>query len=305
MNELNIFSNKYHLRCEYTGLTYCTCYEGSKSYSFHKIDDFESLSQNILPSTNFIHLLKLLAEYSDIHTNPKVEYLKKVKLTVERERNNFNERYIQELKRKHQMDMNKKIETNISKCYKCMNNPFRSNNTEDFIECSICKKNYHLTCCDPTIEKDSINNFKWICSNCNGCIVCRKSDREDYQVLCDICNRAFHIYCLYPTLDSVPQGIWICDDCYVCAFCQGNIKYNIEDKIEGDTSYLRSIDKRFNVRICINCREKNSDKILECIVCGDILEPSNNYICSHCRLPVHSKCFNKQLCNLCNSNVYI
>jgi transposase InsO family protein len=45
------------------------------------------------------------------------------------------------------------------------------------------------------------------------CQVCKEHRHWDLMLLCDNCDAGYHTFCLSPSLDSVPEGHWICPQC--------------------------------------------------------------------------------------------
>ncbi|XP_050302455.1 PHD and RING finger domain-containing protein 1-like [Anthonomus grandis grandis] len=46
------------------------------------------------------------------------------------------------------------------------------------------------------------------------CEICGLVNNEDGMLVCDGCGMGFHLYCLMPPMDSHPNGIWLCNDCW-------------------------------------------------------------------------------------------
>ena len=39
------------------------------------------------------------------------------------------------------------------------------------------------------------------------------------MLVCECCDQASHMFCLPSPLESVPSGVWLCDDCVHCVSC--------------------------------------------------------------------------------------
>ncbi|KAH8583526.1 protein with 2x PHD domains [Cryptosporidium sp. chipmunk genotype I] len=333
-DNLEIFLNKYHIRCSFTKLTYCTCTKGNKKFYYTGDQEFKSMFEKILPSSQIHELLKLLADSNEarIGLRSSTQKYKHIERIVAREREEFNIQYERERKRIRELNSEKISDIVVSKNSECSEDTEKTAQLEDFdrqtplnelnkssctqccaeecsdkenyeniLKCNVCNKCFHTWCCSPKMSEHIKNSFPWTCSECISCVVCKRSDRPSIQVFCDICSRCFHISCLYPKLQKVPRNFWLCDDCKVCSKCHKLINFPIEN---GDISpeslpegfdYLES---KYGTRICYECKENERDLI--CGVCNTALNRNGNRICSLCKMYVHGNCLFAQICNLCN-----
>ncbi|EAK89646.1 protein with 2x PHD domains [Cryptosporidium parvum Iowa II] len=333
-DNLEIFRNKYHIRCRYTKLTYCTCTKGNKNFYYTGDHELKSMFEKILPSSQIHELLKLLADSNEarIGLRSSTQKYKRIERIVAREREEFNIRYEKEKKRIRELNSEKMSDIVVSKNSECSEDSEQTalledvdkqgsgneldestatqccaeecsdkENYENILRCNVCHKSFHTWCCSPKMSEYIKNSFPWACSECISCTVCKRSDRPSIQVFCDICSRCFHTSCLNPKLHKVPRNFWLCDDCKVCSKCHKLINFPVEngeilsESLPEGFDYL---DSKYGTRICYECKEDEKDLI--CGVCNCALYKSGNRVCSLCKMYVHNNCLNAQICNLCN-----
>lgn len=322
-----IFRNKYHIKCKFTKLTYCTCVKGSRSFHYSGDGEFKSMFESILPSPQIHDLLKLLAESkeAEIVSRSNTQKYKHVERIVAREREEFNRQYERERKRVREANSEGSPETGVSGDPECSEDAGGAeaseavsdgspatrccaeecpdgDSSESLVGCDVCHKHFHTSCCSPRISECVGSAFPWVCSECVSCSVCRRRDRQNTQVFCDICSRCFHISCLSPKLQKVPRSFWLCDDCKVCSRCHKLVSFPVENgDIRPDSlpeEGFDYFDSKYGTRICYECKESHED--LVCEVCNKALSARGNRVCSLCRMFVHSSCISAQICNFCS-----
>ncbi|KAJ1605775.1 PHD domain-containing protein [Cryptosporidium canis] len=325
-----IFRNKYHMKCRFTRLTYCTCTRGNQSFHYSGDGEFKSMFEKILPSPQIHDLFKLLADSNEarIVSRSNTHPYKHIEKIVAKEREEFNRQYEKERKRIREANLEKKSEITDSGPLEasedaetsqpgvdtkesenvpensgtlcCAEDCSEENSSENLIKCSVCHKCFHYSCCSPGVSEHIKSTFPWTCSECISCAVCKRDDRPNSQVFCSICGRCFHISCLNPKLQKATRAFRFCDDCKICSRCHQLVDFPIEDgeiDIDSLPEGFDYLDPTYETRICYECRDDNKD--LTCEVCNNALSKSGNRICSLCRMCVHSNCINAQICNLC------
>lgn len=317
-----IFRNKYHFKCKFTRLTYCTCAKGTRSFHYSGNGDFESMFEDVLPSPQIHDLLKLLAESDEAGAvlRSNAHKYKHVERIVAREREEFNRQHERERKRVREANSEKSPEAGESplpepegegsgtvpdkspavRC--CAEECPDGDGSERLVKCDVCRKSFHASCCNPRMSECVESSFPWVCYECVSCTACKRSDRPSTQVFCDICGRCFHISCLSPKLQKVPRSFWLCDDCKVCSRCHKPVSFPVENgSIRPDLlpEGFGFLDPKHGTRICYECRESGGEDLV-CEVCNKALSASGNRVCSLCRMFVHSSCINAQICCLCS-----
>ncbi|KAF7459453.1 PHD-finger domain-containing protein [Cryptosporidium felis] len=328
---LDVFRNKYHVRCRFTKLTYCTCTEGSGSFHYSGNRDLNYMFGRVMPSSQIHELFKILAESEVARNsqNPNVIKYKQIEQTVMKEREELMKQYEKERKKRRELasdnrngvenrdDManseNAKVETSKQteqeaetpalpptvQC--CAEECFDDNDSDELVECNECHKTFHPCCCSPSFSMVIGRSFPWNCSSCYNCTICKRNDRVNSQVFCDICSRCFHINCLNPKLPKVPRNLWLCNDCRICSRCHTPIDFPHKDgsiDFESLPEGFDFLDQKHGTRVCFEC--KDLEKELICNVCNKVLDNTGNRVCSLCRICVHEGCLNGQLCKLCD-----
>ncbi|KAG5457713.1 MAG: hypothetical protein BJ554DRAFT_2204 [Olpidium bornovanus] len=107
----------------------------------------------------------------------------------------------------------------------------------------------------------------WRCFNCLFCELCQEAEPECDLLVCDKCERGFHIQCVSPSLESVPKGRYLCEDCAQCTMCGS--------RAPGTTA--KAVWKR-NYELCSTCygrerRKRQADNKAKLAECGED-EPS-------------------------------
>ncbi|XP_064478222.1 PHD finger protein 10-like [Ornithodoros turicata] len=89
---------------------------------------------------------------------------------------------------------------------------------QDLITCSECRKVGHIACLGLQPEMSvALKAYRWHCSDCKKCSVCRSKADEEQMMFCDRCDRASHSFCV--GMRGVPIGRWICRLCGQCKNC--------------------------------------------------------------------------------------
>ena len=56
-------------------------------------------------------------------------------------------------------------------------------------------------------------SYPWQCNDCKLCLKCNEAGDESKLLFCDLCDRGYHTYCLTPKLETLPKGLWVCEQC--------------------------------------------------------------------------------------------
>ncbi|PRP78367.1 histone-lysine N-methyltransferase MLL [Planoprotostelium fungivorum] len=162
---------------------------------------------------------------------------------------------------------------------------------DSLISCVDCGESYHQSCFDPPIHVKPEYRFNWRCPNCKFCEVCKGPQEEDKLLVCELCDSSIHTFCLDPPLSDIPDNLWLCRKCGVCAEC-GSTKAapNIEDnsgwitlpedphngqekktKLQWYTCFCQKCgEQRKRTKLCktCGCRDSNVETMLTCTACG-------------------------------------
>jgi len=167
------------------------------------------------------------------------------------------------------------------------------------IKCSVCHRNQHPCCCDiyDPYMISKILSYPWQCNDCKLCLKCNEAGDESQLLFCDLCDRGYHTYCLVPKLEELPKGLWVCEQCAVCASCHSNKPNNDGNMVTRRGNNQPSTDWKHAVTY-INKDTNEEEVAIEIDDDGIHDNRRQIYIATFC-----NSCFeqfqNKRFCPLC------
>eukprot|EP01016_Furgasonia_blochmanni_P045827 TRINITY_DN6516_c0_g1_i11.p1 TRINITY_DN6516_c0_g1~~TRINITY_DN6516_c0_g1_i11.p1 ORF type:complete len:415 (+),score=82.79 TRINITY_DN6516_c0_g1_i11:101-1345(+) len=150
-----------------------------------------------------------------------------------------------------------KIEENDHSCYWPNCNKSDADSNEEILKCTRCDKDFHASCCEPSLIAVMARRFPWLCNECKLCVFCKSPKEENKLIICDLCDRAFHIHCLEPKMDSVPEIDWFCDDCRRCNVCKTAL-FDFEELAADRDKILPFLLNNQKI-VCDQCRPKEEN----------------------------------------------